>query len=649
MARLRLIFKAFRELGSRQLGFYAWYRVLLRTGYLRWRTGDGRPKADESGLPSSVIRHILPLPTTVEIKKIIGETGTSELTKLAGEIAAGNFRRFGGAPVPIEMTPPGELAHWTDYEVGRVPWGVDDPKFIWEPARFGWVFILGQAYLITGNERYPEVFWQYFEKFVTANPVNQGPNWASAQEVALRILAFVFAAQIFDRSQHSTNQRISLLARAIADHAERIPPSILYARAQNNNHLLSEAVGLSTAGLALPQHPKSQRWQRLGWKWYERGIRNQIAGDGTYSQHSTNYHRLMLQLALWVNALDIDESSQVKTKIQHATKWLLSLADPECGCVPNLGPNDGAYILPLTAQPFADYRPVLQAASVAFLGKPAFAPGPWDDMSLWLSAEQSSLTADYRPLTTRPQIIRNSESWAYLRAAQFDGRPGHADQLHFDLWWRGMNIALDAGTFLYNAEPPWDNRLVSTAAHNTVMLNGRDQMTRAGRFLFLDRAQAHILSHDRAVDGSWKRIIAQQDGYRRFGAMHERTVTAYADGRWIVEDVLDPARDQSDPQVHLARLHWLLPDWEYESKKDEGRLNILSPHGWISLTVSGLRSCVHFTLIRAGEVLFGEGEAHPTWGWHSPTYAHKEPALSFSVAVQSSLPIHFRSEWRFPK
>ena len=35
------------------------------------------------------------------------------------------------------------------------------------------------------------------------------------------------------------------------------------------------------------------------------------------------------------------------------------------------------------------------------------------------------------------------------------------DQLHLDLWWRGLNIAQDAGTYLYNADPPWDNPLVT--------------------------------------------------------------------------------------------------------------------------------------------------------------------------------------------
>jgi hypothetical protein len=117
-------------------------------------------------------------------------------------------------------------------------------------------------------------------------------------------------------------------------------------------------------------------------------------------------------------------------------------------------------------------------------------------------------------------------------------RPGHADQLHLDLWWRGQNIALDAGTYLYNAAPPWDNALARSLVHNTVTVNGLDQMTRAGRFLWLDWAQASRISRKQAEDGSWERGVAEHTGYRKLGVAHRRVVTAYRENRWLVEDSL---------------------------------------------------------------------------------------------------------------
>jgi hypothetical protein len=595
----------------------------------------------------------------------------------ADEIVAGQTRLFGADPVPLHLTVPGELPHWTCYERGQaaIPASsyknetIHDVKLIWEPARFGWAYTLGRAYHLSGDERYAEAFWAHTERFLKANPPNQGPNWMSGQEVALRIFAFAFTAQIFANSPHSTPQRQAHLAQAIVAHTERIPPTLLYARAQNNNHLLSEAAGLLTAGLALPHHPRTRRWRALGWKWFNRGLERQISAEGVYVQQSTNYHRLMLQLALWVHALEQTGqaegriSPEAKSKLQQATRWLLALTDRQTGRVPNLGPNDGAYILPLTIRPFHDYRPVLQAAALAFLGQPAFEPGPGDEISSWFCSKDEIETARRgapspqrtpRAQSIKTEIefdhesnklaIRSNNSWAYLRAAELHGRPGHADQLHLDLWWRGLNVAQDAGSYLYNANPPWDNALTHAAVHNTVTVEGRDQMTRAGRFLYVDKAQAHIVSEDQADDGSWKRLVAEHDGYRDVGIIHRRSVTAQADDRWLVEDVVSPTKGQ--PKPISARLHWLLPDWPWDIAASEAghlALRLESPHGWVRFTIEAETPEITFQLVRAGEVLHGQGSASPTHGWVSPTYANKQPALSFSATVSGQLPIFFQT------
>jgi hypothetical protein len=53
-------------------------------------------------------------------------------------------------------------------------------------------------------------------------------------------------------------------------------------------------------------------------------------------------------------------------------------------------------------------------------------------------------------------------------------------------------------------------------------------------------------------------------------------------------------------------------------------------------------------LLRAGERLFGEALMDPVFGWVSPTYNVKKPALSLAVEVQSEQNVHFTSEFSFP-
>jgi hypothetical protein len=343
-------------------------------------------------------------------------------------------------------------------------------------------------------------------------------------------------------------------------------------------------------------------------------------------------------------------------KLPLATRWLLALTDPESGSVPNLGPNDGAYILPLTVQPFDDYRPLLQAASQVFLGEAAFEGGSWDEMSLWLVSEQSSGTGNQSiaasfPTTEvkLPSILRAAHSWAYLRTAHFYDRPGHADQLHLDLWWRGLNIAQDAGTFLYNADSPWNNALTHTAVHNTVMVDNYQQMTPAGRFLYLDWAQADILEREQAQDGSWGRIIATHDGYQRFGIRHVRSVTFQTGDCWLIEDQIQSAGNDVEQAMHTVRLQWLLPDWEWKVDGSRSLIEIQSPFGWVALSVNCQIAPFNLQLIRAGELLYGDGEVSPTWGWGSPTYGVKTAALSFAVTAEAALPITLISKWNFPQ
>jgi hypothetical protein len=657
LPRISIAAQAMRELGPRQLGLFLFYKIGLYTGAFRRNTGVAAGK-----LPPT-IRPIFDLPNPSALRACIGPDGVAQLIAQANDIVNRRARLFGGESVPLDLAQPDDIPHWTAYETSHVH--PTDIKFIWEPARFGWAFTLGRAYLLTHDERYPQVFWLFLEEFWEDNPVNYGPNWISAQEVALRLMAFVFAGQAFARSIYTTPEKLARLAASVADHAERIPPTLIYAQAQNNNHLLSETAGLITASLALPTHPHAARWAKLGWKWFNRGLETQIAEDGTYIQQSTNYHRLMLQLALWVKRISEpfgkltassanQQISQVAgCRLQVAIRWLLALCDPVSGRVPNLGPNDGAYIFPFTACAFDDYRPVLQAASWSFLGQPAFETGPWDEMALWnVPTFQRSNVPPPAPRKDVP-ILRSGNSWAYLRAARFTSRPGHADQLHVDLWWRGLNVARDAGTYLYNAHAPWDNRLSSAFVHNTVTVNGQDQMTRAGKFLYLDWAQAKIIPNE---NDAAARLTARHNGYRHLGIIHQRTATAGSNDGWSIEDLLLPDKTSKPANLQpvTCTLHWLLPDWPYELQVAHSKLRLQSPYGWISIQVGAehedsLPILINSQLIRAGQMIYGNGPFLPILGWYSPSYGYKVPALSFRYEITTHLPVRLITEWRFPE
>ena len=371
-------------MGLRSLSLYALYQVGLKSGHYQRMTQD---KGQELALdPRSFVLHpLFDLRPREKLLAILGHDGKASLLQEAGEILNGKFRMFGGGPVELKLKGDWPLAHWTEYETGRIKLD-GDLKFIWEPARFGWAFTLGRAYQTTREPKYAEAFWTYFEAFNQANPANLGPHWMNCQELAIRLLALVWAAQVFGTAPSSSPARGERLAHSIAEHAQRIPPTLVYARSQNNNHLVTEAAALFTANHSPPDHPQSPRWRTLGWTWLNRALREQIGSYGEYIQHSANYHRLMLQAVLWVDAIirtagrshgyQLLWPAQTLEALTRASHWLFSMIDSASGRTPNLGANDGALILPLSATPFNDFRPTAQTAARAFLrnGLPAGAP-----------------------------------------------------------------------------------------------------------------------------------------------------------------------------------------------------------------------------------------------------------------------------------
>lgn len=517
--------------------------------------------------------------------------------------------------------------HWS--QIGDSESG--DIKFIWEASRFGVAFRLVRAYAANHDERYPAAFWQLIEDWAQHNPPQRGANWKCGQEAALRLTAWCFGLYGFATSVETTPARVAQLATMIAAHADRIERNIAYARSQKNNHGISEGVGLWMVSLLFPEFKRSEGWRDHGRRIIIEETRRQIYPDGAYVQHSTNYHRLMLHDCIW--ALRLGEVNnarlpdEVYNRVAQATDFLYQLIDMETGSVPNYGANDGALVLPLSGCDYRDFRPVVQAAYYLCHERRLLSPGAWDEDLLWLfgaealdkpvdAVPQTSLLADVGGYYT----LRGSASWALIRCAQYHDRPGQADQLHVDLWWKGNNIACDAGTYLYNDAPPWDNGLSTTNVHNTISVDDQDQMTRAGRFLWLDWAQGQVKRRLRSQYMEyWE---GEHGGYRRLSSpvLHRRGVLRIGDEAWLVLDECWGA------VPHDFRLHWLFPDWPHVL--DGNRLELRTPSGPYHVLTGCLDAEGDRSFIRADE-----GSVR---GWRSLYYGQKLPALSWALVVHGA-------------
>jgi hypothetical protein len=441
------------------------------------------------------------------------------------------------------------------WEISHLDAEAGDIKEVWEPSRFSWVYDLARAFLITRDKQYQRAFDKYLSSWYAGNRAFYGPNWSCGQETAIRSIALLYAEAVFSSNDDSSAQH-RLLTEILCASGERISDAIGYAISQRNNHAISEAAALIALGLRLRSvHPAANKWTETGKSCLEVAILEQFSDDGWYAQHSFNYLRLALdQCVIAENALRLAGEKGLPqdcvSRLRSACNLLAVVIDGKTGAVPNHGPNDGAFVHPITTAPYSDYRPVLTAASALF-GNPVPSDIPLDPEPLaWLSLRVPGVGP-----SREDGVYTGSSGWAavrlgdvatFLRAGRYRNRPGHIDALQVDIRYRGSPIVVDPGTFSYNQKPPWNNGLAGARVHNGPIVDDHEPGVRGPRFLWLTWPSARIVAAQ--MERGQALVIARADG------VVERTVR-------VTSECVSVSDAPLAPSASSIRVCWLMnPD-----------------------------------------------------------------------------------------
>ncbi len=513
-----------------------------------------------------------------------------------------------------------------------------DIKRCWELSRWGWAPLLIRAWRLSGVSRYRDCFNSWCQSWCLANPVNGGSNWLCGQEASMRLLHALQAWQLADAPAPLPDPRPQRAAFAAA-HLQRIAATERYAQAQDNNHWTSEAAALFIGGSWLAASasayaPEGRRWAAEGCRALERSVARLVMADGSFAQHSLTYHRLLLdtlaQVELWRRWLDLPSfSERFQECCRAATHWFAALLDPCSGDGPNLGSNDGAFCYQLHSQPYRDFRPTLQLASVLFTGQLALAPGPWDEPLHWLGLISSieeglGASSPHTPEAAAPWtpsavefwadggygLLRpTSSTWALLRLPTYRFRPAHADPLHLDLWHEGVNLLRDGGSYAYNADAAALAYFPGIASHNSVQFNGAEPMPRLGRFLWGNWLQLESPPQVDAAQASPSIIAAYCCPHGR----HQRRVQVDSNGlRWTISDHCSAFR-------HRLVLRWRLCPADWQLRIDGASAQLCCSNAQISLECN--QPIQRLELVE---------------GWESLFYAQKTPLPVLELAVSAA-------------
>lgn len=417
------------------------------------------------------------------------------------------------------------LLHWW-----RVPdfSASGDIKGVWELSRFEWVVALAQR-ARAGDATAAAQLEEWITDWCRENPPFRGVNWKCGQEASIRVLRLALAAAFLEQD----DEPLPGLQELLRVHLRRIAPTISYALGQDNNHGTSEAAALFVGGswLSALGNQDGAAWAETGKRWLEERALSLIQPDGSFSQYSVTYHRLMLEtytLVEWWRRRRglISLSPAVSARLAAATRWLASLVDPSTGDAPNIGANDGAHMLPLTEAPTRDFRPAVRAAALAFSDADAYEDVPEATTHIrWLAFTPVSRKLNVDDTGAGDQggflRMRNGSAFVVLRVPRFHFRPSHADPLHVDLWVAGENVLRDGGSYSYADPSRGQSYYPGIASHNTVQIDSREPMPRLGKFLWgswLQPIEASTLQSD---GNSQVAVAAYRDAWN---AMHRRTL-----------------------------------------------------------------------------------------------------------------------------
>lgn len=418
--------------------------------------------------------------------------------------------------------------HWTD--IPDLSSEAGDIKFVWEKARFSFLYDIIRYDYHSGIDCSRFVFEQ-IESFIDQNPINRGPNYKCSQEISLRVLNWTFALYYYKDSSYLTDILFEKIMRVIYAHIHHVYHNIHFSRISvRNNHAVTETLLLYLSGLLFPFLPNTQEWSRKGKRWFEEEIAYQIYEDGTYLQFSTNYHRVVIQLLTWgIRLSEIHNDPLAPVVYERAKASLVFLdacMDTASGCLPNYGSNDGALFFKLTDDDYRNYSSQLDDLRMVLYGQ---ALQERESYHWYGLSNPTIITQNKEGLFTFPvggyYLMQEENVKTFIRCGKYKDRPAQADNLHLDIWVNGENILWDSGSYKYNTDKDTIRYFNGCEGHNTLSVDGADQMLKGERFIWFYwvKKACGELNEDAALYSFRGRI----EGFKHLGKgiFHQRIVS----------------------------------------------------------------------------------------------------------------------------
>ena len=354
----------------------------------------------------------------------------------------------------------------------------EDEEFTFQMNRHRYWICLGQAYQMTGDEKYAECFVRQLLDWLNKEPLRESAythTWRTI-EAGLRADYWCRAMVLCAHSPAVTEEVIERFFQGLEDHAMRLSNNPRVGFSMKSNWGILEYTGLYILSFVLD----NPEYLSLAKYFIKTGLNIQVQEDGMQWETSPMYHNevlMCMQEAVRISRIFKDDlfNKEELDLIRKMGRVDMLLKNPDHR-QPMVGDSDDT-----------DLRDMITQTAFLFMdGKLKF--GGYENLdyeSIWLYGKEgfdayAALNKIHEPgglfyLESSGQVILRSgwekhDFWLYFVNGPEGGGHGHSDKLHFSLWMDGDEIFADPGRYTYtDTQPRYE--LKHAISHNVPMVD----------------------------------------------------------------------------------------------------------------------------------------------------------------------------------
>jgi hypothetical protein len=436
---------------------------------------------------------------------------------------------------------------WPTRHASRVPLVLRagcDIKLPWELGRCVHFGPLVHAYALTGEARWVTELVEQVDGLCREQPPGWGVQWRGPMDVAIRAVNWSLALAALEGNAPLSDDARARWLGALWRHGVFLRSQLSWNPHSPGNHYVSELVGLLHVGLVFGDTARGRSWARYAARALRRELRRQVTSDGVDWEASTGYHRLVAELFAQAAhvlratsvALDLPPDPEFDARVNAMAAHVEGYSRPD-GTAPLIGDADDGRLTAFGAPYELDPRRHLDALRAYWPDlSPSTRSTAWTDAGLF--------------------ALRGAGALVLLRCGPVGlngrGAHDHGDQLAVDVTLQNIPLFVDPGSFVYTRDPEARRAFRATAVHNTVCLDGADQVVFSEGTLFEVDVGAPAHATEWTIGAEETCFGGVHEGYHRLSppVTHRRRVRLATDGRRLeLLDRLDGVPGEHDVAI----------------------------------------------------------------------------------------------------